>query len=141
MQAPGVIQLLLVHGVPLEHQDLCYPFQADYLRVSLPAQALLPSPLCAAHLQLFQVFAVSIKCSLQPFAWLLLPKHARASRSPLLLTNTDTLCLSFISSSPAMAAMLYLFREAEKSLKQNCTICLRDSKCLLKWVEPGKAIS
>lgn len=134
-------QLLLVHGVPLQHQILFSPFQADYLRVSLPAQALLPSPLCAAHLQLFQVFASSIKCPLQPLARLLLPKHARVSRSPELLTSTDTPCFSFTSSSPAKAAPLYLFREAEKSLKQNCKSCLRDCQCLLKWVEPGKAIS
>ena len=54
--------LLLLHGVPLQHQVPCYPFQAAYLRVSLPAKALLPTPLCAAYLQLFQVFTASIKC-------------------------------------------------------------------------------
>lgn len=68
--------LLLVHGVPLQHQVLRYPFQANYLRVSLPAKALLPTPLCAAYLQLFQVFAASIKSPTSAlFAWLLPPRH------------------------------------------------------------------
>lgn len=36
---------------------------------------------------------------------------------------------------------LYLFGELEKSLMQNCKSCLRDSQCLLKWMEPGIPIS
>lgn len=53
--------LLHIWGVPIQHQVLCYPFQADYIRVSLPDKALLPTPLSAANLQLFQVFTASIK--------------------------------------------------------------------------------
>lgn len=42
--------LLHVCGAPLQHQVLCCPFQADYIRVSLLDKALLPTPLSAANL-------------------------------------------------------------------------------------------
>lgn len=93
--------LLLVCGVPLHpHQVFCYPFQADYLRVSLPAKVHLLTPHYAACLQLFHVFAASLHQP-SPFSPLL-GYSCRVIKG--LSTNAGNVLSSFTSSSHAMAA-------------------------------------